>query len=109
MKLPLDSEIREEKLTEYLLKPRERNDKSKFLTKLGYGQTNWQELREDIRTQILPHEAFFAENTDYGDIYEIKATLTGPSGESVKVLTIWMQNPINKRTHLVTLYPAKEA
>jgi hypothetical protein len=107
MRLPQDSEIRPEKITDYLLKPRTRNDKSKFLAELGYSTENWQALQADIRTQILTSEAGLDEKTPFGDMYKIEASLTGPNGKTRKVLTFWMFNVILNTAHLVTMYPAK--
>jgi len=106
MKLPHNSIIREEKLTQYLLTPRARNDKSKFLNELGYTLENWQILQRDILAQILPKEAQFDETTPYGDMYQIMTDLTGPNGKTRKVLTVWMFDTTLNQAHLVTLYPA---
>ena len=40
--------IEKEKLTNYLLKHRERNDKSKFLNSLGFNLDNWENLKKEI-------------------------------------------------------------
>ena len=107
MRLPPDSEVKPEKITEYLLKPRSRNDKSKFLTELGYNIENWRVLQADILGQILPIDAELDEKTAYGDMYKIVANLTGPNGKTRKVLTFWLLNTILNTAHLVTMYPAK--
>ena len=108
MKLPADSIVRPEKITEYLLKPRARNDKSKFLNELGYNLDDWTVLRDDILMQFLPKEAHFDENTPYGDMYHIEADLLGPNGKTRKVLTVWLLDTTLGQAHLVTMYPAKE-
>jgi hypothetical protein len=51
--------IESAKITHYLLVPKEKNDKSKFLNDLGYTLENWQELEEDIRRIVLENEAVF--------------------------------------------------
>lgn len=57
MKLPENTLIAAEKLTKYLLVLRKRNDKSRWLAKVGYTLENWQLLEKDLRTQILSLDA----------------------------------------------------
>jgi hypothetical protein len=64
MKLPADSEIPLEKLTLYLLVPKAKADKSKFLSRAGYSIKNAERLIEDIRSQILPLDATPAGTTE---------------------------------------------
>ena len=45
------------KLTEYLLIPLAKDDKSQFLAQAGYTIENWQQLEQDLREQILSLEA----------------------------------------------------
>jgi hypothetical protein len=52
-----------EKLTSYLLAFKQRNDKSHWLATAGYTLKNWQQLENDLRTQILSCEAVATENT----------------------------------------------
>ncbi len=108
MKLPANSIVRPEKITDYLLRPRSRNDKSKFLNELGYTLDNWTVLRDDILMQFLPKDADFEENTPYGDMYHIEADLFGPNGKSRKILTVWLLDTTLSQAHLVTMYPARE-
>jgi hypothetical protein len=80
VKLPGDALIATEKLTKYLLVKRPVGDKSEFLRRAGYTVDNWQELEQDIRQQILSQEAVPAEQSPYGNYFEIRASLTGPNG-----------------------------
>jgi hypothetical protein len=36
------------KITQYLLVPQKKNDKSQFLAQYSYMQNNWQQLQQDI-------------------------------------------------------------
>ena len=108
MKLPDDSIITREKITEYLLKWQPDNDKSQFLARAGYSSANWQRLLEDIRTQILPTEAELMRKTAYGDLFRIRGKLLGPNGVSLKVITIWMAENASRQTKFITLFPDKE-
>ena len=108
MKLPADSMISSEKITDYLLKWQPDNDKSKFLAQAGYSPDNWQRLLDDIRDQILPKEAELMRKTPYGDLFRIRGKLQGPDGVSLRVITVWMEEYASRQTKFITLFPDKE-
>lgn len=108
MKLPAESIISPEKITEYLLKWQPDNDKSKFLGQAGYSSENWQRLLDDIRAQILPMDAELMRKTPYGDLFRIRSKLLGPNGVSLRVITVWMAEYASRQTKFVTLFPDKE-
>lgn len=108
MKLPLDSRIAREKITNYLLRWRPENDKSRFVGQAGYKFEEWEILAEDLRKQILPLDAHFIELTPYGEMYEIRCGLTGPNGVLLNVVTIWMVEHATGQTKFITLFPDKE-
>lgn len=107
MKLPDDTLIAQEKLTQYLLTLRKRNDKSQWLAQAGYTLENWQVLEKDLRNQILSVDATPTENTEYGQMYEIKRKLIGPNGKNLPVCTIWMTETATGNTKFITMYPDK--
>jgi hypothetical protein len=91
------------KITHYLLVPKEKNDKSKFLNELGYMLENWQELEADIRKIVLENEAIFQKDAPFnGKLFEVKGQL-----RNLGVVTIWLllENPTIFR--FVTLFPDK--
>jgi Domain of unknown function (DUF6883) len=106
MKLSADSEISRAKVTQYLLKLREEDDKSKFLAQAGYSLAHAEQLLQDLRG-LLAADAEFLQKTEYGDKYRIRGTLIGPNGKQLCVLSIWMAEEITGRTKFVTLYPDK--
>ena len=108
MKLPENAVITREKITDYLLKWQPDNDKSKFLARAGYSPDNWEQLLEDILTQILPVEAELMRKTAYGDLFRIRGKLLGPNGVSLRVITIWMMERASRETKFITLFPDKE-
>jgi hypothetical protein len=55
MKLPAGAVIATDKLTNYLLVPKARGDKSIFLMQAGYTLNNGDQLLGDLRTQVLLH------------------------------------------------------
>ena len=106
MKLPPDSEIARVKVTQYLLKLRDEDDKSKFLAQAGYTGAQAERLLQDLR-DLLAADAEFVQKTEYGDKYQICGKLTGPNGRSVSIITIWMIERATGKTKFITLYPDK--
>ena len=107
MKLPANAIIATDKFTRYLLVPQARGDKSAFLAGAGYTLENVDQLLHDLHTQILPLDAEFIEQTEYGPKYRIRGTLTGPNRRVLGVVTIWMTEDATNRTKFVTLFPDK--
>ncbi|NJL54717.1 hypothetical protein HC928_05620 [bacterium] len=107
MLLPQNAIIAKEKLTRYLLVLLPKDDKSKFLAQAGYTLSNWPQLEQDLRTQVLTQPAEFVETTRYGKKYFIRARLRGGNGVELSVLTVWMVE--NGKTRFVTLVPDKGA
>jgi hypothetical protein len=105
MKLPADSVIATRKLDEYLLRHREEDDKSGFLSLAGYTAENAERLMNDLRMQLLPLDAEFFDQTEYGPKYRIQGTLTGPNGRALRVVSIWMKEDATGATKFVTLFP----
>jgi len=75
MKLPVNTIIPREKLTQYLLVKRPVGDKSGFLKQAGYTVDNWGQLESDLRQQVLSKDAVSMEQTAYGELFEILAKL----------------------------------
>ncbi len=107
MKLSDNAQISHEKLAQYLLTPRRRNDKSQWLAHAGYSLDHWQVLENDLRDQILSCDATLIENTEYGKMYEIRGNLIGPNGKHLPVCTIWLTETSTGNTKFITLYPDK--
>ena len=108
MKLPKNTLIAREKLTNYLLVLKKRNDKSEWLAKAGYNLENWQVLENDLRTQILSKNAILTESTEYGQMYEISGKLVGPNGKRLSVISVWMTDNETRNTKFITMYPDKK-
>jgi hypothetical protein len=56
-------------------------------------------------SQILNQDATALETTSYGQLYEIRAPLVGPSGRTLHVRTIWMTEYLSGATKFITLIP----
>ena len=108
MKLPTDAEISEDKIVNYLLKSRLKNDKSGFLNNAGYSQSNYHKLIDDIRSQILPLDAEFQRENPFGKIYSIQGSFITPINTKLSLITIWFIEYSSNKTKFITLYPLKE-
>ena len=106
MKLPADTIIPEEKVTDYLLVPQARGDKSGYLELAGYGPDDTKQLLRDLRNQ-LPLDAVPTKSNKFGQYYEIRGRLTGPNGVTLAVRTVWMTEHLSGVTKFVTLLPDK--
>ncbi len=64
--------------------------KAPFFASLGYTSANWRRLDEDLRDLAISGEAELGKDSPYGQTYEVRGTLRGPSGRSGEVLTVWI-------------------
>jgi hypothetical protein len=108
MKLPADSIIVPEKLTQYLLVARKRNDKSAWLASAGFTVDNWRLLELEMRKSLLTLDAKETEQTMYGQMYELTGDITGPNGRTLSVCSVWMHEYAVQRVKFITLYPNKK-
>lgn len=84
---------------EYLLTPRDKDDKSKFLNGIGYDKTNQMKLKTDILRNIDFNKLEYSRLTVFGIKCSMIIRLNG--GE---VKTIWQINK-DLSMHFVTLIP----
>ena len=105
MKLPQDATIDPEKITHYLLRPRDEDDKSAFLGQVGYTQSQAEQLLTDLRRQIQPLDAECLGTLLYGTKYRIRGVLRGPNGRELRIVSIWATIEKTGFTKFITLYP----
>ncbi|MDQ6756185.1 MAG: hypothetical protein M3004_04535 [Bacteroidota bacterium] len=92
-----------EKITEYLLAKKEKNDKSKFLQSLGYSLKNWQDLLMEIKNIALKNDMVLERRSVFGNLYSIRGKL-----KNKLIITIWLKQ-VNKDIYrFITLYPVYE-
>jgi len=108
VKLPANAAIAPEKLTKYLLVRQARGDKSAFLAEVGYTTANPDQLLHDLRKQVLSKETILIERTKFGELYEIRALLTGPNGTALRIRSIWMKEQLSDVTKFITLVPDRK-
>jgi hypothetical protein len=108
MKIPDEAIIPVEKLTAYLLVTRPRDDKSRFLAQAGFHQNDPDALLVALRRLAAAVEAVEDGVNEYGTFYRVEGELTGPTGHSLRVVTIWLRWSLDGSMHFVTLKPLRE-
>lgn len=79
--------------------------KAAFYAALGDEEDDWPRLEADLRGQHLSQDAVLGELTDFGQKYEIRAPLRGPSGRIARVLSVWIIRHGEHVPRLVTALP----
>ena len=79
--------------------------KASFFESLGYSASTWRRLDADLRSQHLLQDAVAGRPSQYGQKYEVRATLTGPSGRSAQVVSVWVVLTDKYVPTFVTAYP----
>ena len=95
------------KLRDYLLNednPRGRS-KALFLGKLGFRRERWIELETALRTDHLTADAEEVQGNRFGRKFRIVAPITGPSGETAIMKSIWIVHHGEDIPRLATAYP----
>lgn len=105
MKLEPPFLLAESKLSDYLLIPLPKDDKSNYLRLAGYELDNWTVLKDDLMKLVQTADALFERTTIFGDTFSITGNLTGPNGRLLLVKTIWMKEYKTGLTKFITLYP----
>jgi hypothetical protein len=106
VRIPEGAIIPREKLLNYLLTPRRKNDKSGFLAQAGFTLANPVQLEQAIRRLIAENDAVSDRQNEYGIFYRVEGGLYGPEGRLL-IVTIWIQQTIDDRFRFVTLKPAR--
>lgn len=94
--------IPKEKITDYLLVYKERNDKSIYLKELGFTKDNWEDLAIAIAEMAISNEVEFHKKSIFGDLYSITGKL-----KELSTVTIWFHLASTNQFRFVTLFPNK--
>jgi len=109
VKLPFSDRavVDPEKIRDYLLSATHPvgRFKAAFFAVLGYTDENWPELQRDLQTIAQTGEAVQGKFSRFGNKFEVPAILTGPSGRSASVLTVWIIRHGEQTPRLVTATP----
>jgi hypothetical protein len=99
--------IAPEKFGRYLLLTARSKGKARFFAALGYTSENWTEFEKALREQHLVLDAEEDEVTQWGTVYAIVGPITGPSGETADVRSIWIIRHGEEAPRFVTAYRAR--
>lgn len=104
------SDIDPAKVCDYLLSPTHPVGRFKvpFFASLGYTLKNWQVLQTDLRNLVREKPPRPAGRNYYGEKYTVWGRLTGPSGLSGGILTVWMVPLGEDVPRFVTACPREE-
>jgi hypothetical protein len=108
LKIPSNAVIPKEKLTCYLLVPRIKDDKSKFLAQAGFTQDNPNDLLNALQQLVLTSDAVEDNINEYGVFYIVEGNLQGLNGRSLLVVTVWLQSRDDGSFRFITLKPKKD-
>ena len=81
--------------------------KAAFFEALGYLPADWERLESDLRQLATIGDATIGEHTRYGQKYEIRGTLRGPSGRIAHVVTIWIVRSNEETPRFITAFPGE--
>lgn len=95
-----------EKLRDYLLSSYHPvgRFKARFFTALGYRSDEWTILEQDVRS-LLDNDATETDMTNYGQKYEVRGVIAGPSGKTAHIVTVWIVRHGEKVPRFITAYP----
>ena len=79
--------------------------KAAFFQKLGYSNENWREFEQSLRNLIFSQEAIEVEESRYGKKYIVEGPFESPSGEIVKIVTVWVILKGKNIPRVITAYP----
>jgi hypothetical protein len=82
--------------------------KSIFFNKPGLSVDNWELMEEALRS-LLEGDAQEKDVTEYGNKYEIRGVITGPSGLSVEIVTVWIILKGENHPRFITAYPGERS
>lgn len=100
--------IPREKLQDYILSESHAvgRFKAKFFRALGYERDDWKALKGDILA-MLDNEAVEKERTEYGQKYEVRGAIQGPSGKRADVVSVWIVLDGEDFPRFITAYPGE--
>jgi len=106
--MPQDAIIPDDKISNYLLKYRDKDDKSKFLAQAGFTEDNPEKLRLAILQLMETVDPIEDITNEYGTFYRIEGELIGVNQRNLSVVTVWLKRKIDNQFQFVTLKPKKE-
>lgn len=81
--------------------------KAKFFSGLGYTRDQWQKLQQDLVALGRSGVAERGQRSVFGQKYEVRGSLKGPSGGRAAVVTVWIVLEGDKSPRFVTAFPGE--
>ena len=99
--------VDERKLRDYLLSQGHPvgRFKARFFAGIGFGSDDWSVLKEELLKIALQREAKMLQENTFGRRYLVLGTVTGRSGRTADVATVWIIRSGDDAPRLVTVYP----
>lgn len=99
-----------EKIRDYLLSAEHPvgRFKAAWFSSGGYSRQHWDRLRRDLLAFSQLNEAIETERNDFGQKYEVRGHLVGPSGRTLSIVAIWIVVNNEDFPRLVTAFPGEE-
>jgi hypothetical protein len=80
--------------------------KAVFFVGLGFSVSRWELLRDALIAIGRSGDATPGQQSPFGQKFEIRASLSGPSGRAADIVTVWMVPAGLDIAHFVTAFPA---
>ncbi len=79
--------------------------KATFFVSLGYTQDQWETLRDGLLALAGSGDAVPGRLRVFGRMFEVDGMLTGPSGRTAEIRTVWIVASDDAPPRFVTAYP----
>lgn len=79
--------------------------KAVFFEGLGYARSDWTRLQRDLIDLCRSRDAVEGRASRFGQKYEVRGTLEGPSSRQAEVVTVWVVLVGEDAPRFVTAYP----
>jgi hypothetical protein len=79
--------------------------KSVFFAALGFTSANWEVLRDALLELARSADASPGQPSPFGQKYEVRGRLRGPSGRQAEIITVWQISNGREFAHFVTAIP----
>jgi len=107
MRIPPDALIASTKLTHYLLTPRVKDDKSKYLAQSGFDLASADRLETEIRRVAAERDGIIDRVREHGTYYTVEGEIVGPLSVPLPVKLIWLHRTDGVFS-FVTLVPQRK-
>lgn len=79
--------------------------KASFFVALGYSAGGWEVLAIDLRRHAVENDALATEANAYGQKYEVRGPLSGPTGRKAVIVAVWIVLQGQDFPRFVTAFP----